>query len=97
MNLTKPPHRLSPYPVVAGSFAGLQHREKKLTQLLSFPSSDPQVGHVLHLPELWQLTTEKATDFLKCTAALFKFVGTGRTLEKEGDYNRHLPLWLNVQ
>ncbi len=88
-------------PVVAGSFTGLQQRERAHS-ITFIPQLRSQVGRVLRLPELWQLTTERATDFLKCTAALrwwswLQISGNrGRKLAKERDYNRHLPLWLNV-
>lgn len=89
-------------PVVAWSFTGLQHRERAHT-ITFIPQPWSQVGHVLHLPELWQLALERATDVLNCTASLgqcswLQISGNrGRTLAKEGDYNRHLPLWLNIR
>lgn len=90
-------------PVVAGAFTGLQHRER--THSITFiPQLRSQVGHVLHLTELWRLATEReqqtcwnALQSLRRWGWLQISGNRGGTLAKEGDYNRHLPLWLNTR
>lgn len=71
--------------MVAGYFTGLQHSER-IHSITFIPQLRSQVGHVLHLPQLWQLAKESRLFEMHCSSQAMML--TSNQWEQRGNISR---------